>query len=121
MRRVSEGNLAVQTLGRPENAACMSEHTSGSRRSDQGKCVEHFGRTRQTSVLRCEATADYTGPLRVRVTQALSVLAGNGIVVAGAGSTARVDGWIIKDRVDNEANFSDLGADRTGSRGEDNF
>ena len=38
--------------------------------------------------------------------------------MAGAGSTARVDGWIIKDRVDIEANLSDLGADRNRSRGE---
>ena len=36
----------------------------------------------------------------------------------GAGSTARVDGWIIKDRVDIEATLPDLGADRNGSRGE---
>ena len=39
----TEGNLAVQTPGRPENAACVSEHTSGSRRSDQGNCVERCG------------------------------------------------------------------------------
>ena len=38
--------------------------------------------------------------------------------MAGVGSTARVDGWIIKDRVDSKANLPDLGADRNGSRGE---
>ena len=38
--------------------------------------------------------------------------------MAGVGSTARVDGWIIKDRVDIEANLPDLGADESGSRGE---
>ena len=31
--------------------------------------------------------------------------------MAGAGGTARVDGWIIKDRVDIEAKIPDLGAD----------
>ena len=39
------------------NSACISEHTSDSRRTDQGNCVEHYGRT---SVLRCEAIADQT-------------------------------------------------------------
>ena len=57
---------AVQTPDRPENAACVSQHTLGSRRSDQGNCVEHCGGTRQTSVLRCEAIADHTNPQRVR-------------------------------------------------------
>ena len=38
--------------------------------------------------------------------------------MAGAVATARVDGWIIKDRVDIEANLPDLGADRNGTRGE---
>ena len=33
------GNLAVQTPGKLENSACMSEHTSDSRRTDQGNCV----------------------------------------------------------------------------------
>ena len=37
------------------------------------------------------------------------------------GSTAKVDGWIIKDRVDVEANLPDLGADRNGSRGKDDL
>ena len=50
-----QGNLAVQTPSILENTACMSEHTSRSRRSDQGNCVKHCGRT---SVLRCEAIAD---------------------------------------------------------------
>ena len=39
--------------------------------------------------------------------------------MTGAGITARVDGWIIKHRVDIEANLPDLGADRNGSRGKD--
>ena len=39
-------------------AACMSEHISGSRRSDEGNCVEHWVKTQRTSVLRCEAIAD---------------------------------------------------------------
>ena len=111
-------NLAVQTPGRPEHAACMSEHTSGSRRSDQGNCAEHCGRTLQTSVLRCEAIADQTDKRKVRVTRHCQTLAGDGIVVARAGGTARVDGWIIKDRVDIEVNLPDLGADGKGSRGE---
>ena len=38
-----------------------------------------------------------------------------------AGSTARVDGWVIKSRDDVKANLSDLGTDRNGSRGEDNL
>ena len=50
----TEGNLVVQTPGRLENAECMSENTLGSRRIDQGNCVEHCGRN---SVLRCEAIA----------------------------------------------------------------
>ena len=86
--------------------------------SDQGNCIEHCGRTRQTSVLRCEAIADHTDKQKVRATRHCQTLVGNGIVVARAGSTARVDGWIIKDRVDIEANLPDLGADRNGSRGE---
>ena len=81
-------------------------------------------------MLRCEAIADHTDPRRVRVTRHGQTLAGNGIVVAraggtarkstvaGAGSTARVDGWIMKDRIDIETNLPDLGADRNGSRGE---
>ena len=88
---------------------------------------------RQPSVLRCEAIADHTDAQRVRVTRHYQTLAGNGIVVAragstardwtmaGAGSTARVDGWIIKERVDVEANLPDLGADRNGSRGENDL
>ena len=79
--------MTVQTPGRPEDAACMSDHTSGSR--SQGNCVEHCGETRQTSVLRCEAIADHTDKLKVRVTGHCQTLAGNGIVVARAGSTAK--------------------------------
>ena len=41
--------------------------------------------------------------------------------MVGAGSTARVDGWIIMSRDDVKANISDLGTDRNGSRGEDNL
>ena len=41
--------------------------------------------------------------------------------MVGAGSTARVDGWIIKSRDDVKANVSVLGTDRNGSRGEDNL
>ena len=130
----TEGNLAVQTPGRPESTARMSEHTSDSRRSDQGNCVEHCGRT---SVLRCEAIADQTDTQKVRVTWHCQTIAGDSIVVArassiawkhaggcvraGAGSTATFDGWIIKDRVDIEANLPDLGADRNGSRGKDDL
>ena len=55
------GNLAVQTPGSLENAASMSEHTSGSRRSDQGNCVKHCGRN---SMLRCEAIVDQTDTRR---------------------------------------------------------
>ena len=43
----------------------MSEHTSDSRRTDQGNCVDHCGRT---NVLRCEAIADQTDTQNVRVT-----------------------------------------------------
>ena len=39
--------------------------------------------------------------------------------MAGVGSTAKLDGWIIKDRVDIEANLPDLGTDRNGSRGKE--
>ena len=81
----TEENLAVQTPGRLENAACMSEHTSGSRRSDKGNCVKHCGRN---SVLRCEAIADQTDTQKVRVTRHCQTLAGDGIVVARAGSIA---------------------------------
>ena len=80
---LQQGNLAVQTPGRIENAACMSEHTSGSGRSDQGNCVKHCGRN---SVLRCEAIADTTDTQKVRVTRHCQTLAGDGIVVARAGS-----------------------------------
>ena len=67
---------------------------------------------------------------RSRVTRHCQTLAGNGIVVAragstamdqtmvGAGNTARVDGWIIRSRDDVKANLSDLGTDRNRSRGE---
>ena len=67
-------------------------------------CVEHCGGTRQTNVLGCKAIADYTDKQKVRVTRHCQTLAGNGIVVsracstarkstvAGAGSTAGVDG-----------------------------
>ena len=41
--------------------------------------------------------------------------------MVGAGSTARVDGWITKSRDDVKAILSDLGSDRKGSRGEDNL
>ena len=50
--------------------------------------VKHCGRT---SVLRCEAIADQTDTQKVRVTRNCQTLAGDGIVVARAGSTARVD------------------------------
>ena len=84
-------------------------------------------------MLRCEAIADQTDTQKVRVTRHCQTLAGDGIVVAragstakertvaGAGSTARVDGWIIKNRVDIEANLPDLGADRNGSRGKNDL
>ena len=65
---IQKENLAVQTPGRRENATCMSEHALGSRRSDQGNCVEHCGRTQRTSVLRCEAIEDQTDKRKVRVT-----------------------------------------------------
>ena len=68
-----------------KTSACMSEHTSDSRRTDQGKCVEHCGRT---SVLRCEAIADQTGTQKVRVTRYCQTLAGESIVVARASSIA---------------------------------
>ena len=51
------------------------------------------------------------------VTRHCQTFAGDGIVVVGAGSTVRVDGLIIKNRVDIETNFPDLGADRIGRRG----
>ena len=79
------GNLAVQTPGKLENSACMSEHTSDSRRSDQGNCVEHCGRI---SVLRCEAVADQTDTQKVRVTRHCQTLAEDSIVVARASSIA---------------------------------
>ena len=41
--------------------------------------------------------------------------------MVGAGSTAGVDGWIIKSRDDVKANLPDLGTDRNGSRSEDNL
>ena len=41
--------------------------------------------------------------------------------MVGAGSTARVDGRIIKSRDDVKANLPDLGTDRNGSRGENNL
>ena len=41
--------------------------------------------------------------------------------MVGAGSPARVDGWITKSRDDIKANLSDLGTDRDGSRSEDNL
>ena len=71
--------------GRLENAACMSEHTSGSRRSDQRNSVKLCGRR---SVLRCEAITDQTDTQKVRVTRHCQTFAGDGIVVARAGSTA---------------------------------
>ena len=52
---------------------------------------------------------------RGRVTRHCQTLAGDDIVVALAGSTARVVGWIIKSRDDVKANLSDLGTDRNGS------
>ena len=73
------------SIQKEKNAACMSEHTSGRRRSDQGSCVEHCGRT---SVLRCEAIADQTDTQKVRVTRHCWTFAGDGIVVVRAGSTA---------------------------------
>ena len=85
--------MTVQTPGRPEDAACMSEHTSDWRRSDQGNCVEHCGETRQTSVLRCEAIADHTDKQKVIVTQHCQTLAGNGIVVARAVAPPRSEQW----------------------------
>ena len=66
-------------------AARMSENTLGSRRTDQGNCVEYCERT---SVLRCEAIADQTDTQKVRVTWHCQTLAGYGIVVARAGSIA---------------------------------
>ena len=45
--------------------------------------------TQQTSVLRCEAIADQTDTQKVRVTRHCQTLAGDGIVVARAGSTAK--------------------------------
>ena len=72
----------------------------------------------EIACLRCEAIADQTDTQKVRVTRHYQTLAGDSIVVAGAGSTARVHGWIMKDRVDCKANLPDLGADRKGSRGE---
>ena len=64
--------------------ACQ-KHTSDSRRTDQGNCVEHCGRT---SVLRCEAIADQADTLKVRVTRHGQTLVGDSIVVARANSIA---------------------------------
>ena len=72
-------------------------------------------------MFRCEAIADQTDKRKVRVTRHCHTLAEDGIVVAragstamdqtmvGAGSPARVDGWITKSRNDVKANFPNLG------------
>ena len=51
--------------------------------------MKHCGETQQKSVLRCEAIADQTDTRKVRVTRHCQTLAGDGIVVARAGSTAK--------------------------------
>ena len=76
---------------------------------------------------RCGTNADCTGLQRSRVTRHCQTLARSGIVVAragstamdqtmvGAGSTARVDGWIIKSRDDVKANLQILEQIGTGA------
>ena len=72
---VGTGSPANRSEGRPETAACSTQW--------------HFGTTQQTSVLRCEAIADQTNKRKVRVTRHCQTLAGNGIVVARAGGSAK--------------------------------
>ena len=91
------------------------------------------GKHDSQAMQRREAIAERTGLQRSRVTRHCQTLAGSGIVVAragstamdqtmvGAGSTARVDGRIIKSRDDVKANLPDFGTDRNGSRGENNL
>ena len=79
-------------------------------------------------MFRCKAIADRTDRQRGRVALHCQTLAGDGIVVARAGSTARdqtmvgagrparVGGWITKSRNDAKANLPDLGTDRNGEQ-----
>ena len=43
-RRVSGGDLAAPSPGRPENVACLPGHRLGSRRTDQESCDVHCGK-----------------------------------------------------------------------------